>query len=158
MRPTVLPCLTKTCQLLKKKLRRPCRCKCPYLEKLSGRIGFKNRVIDNRNWRLLPIGTAEAATRVFFCFSLGMLATFNLFAKSDCVNDLIASPWHIAAIQGVEATPVQETLFDSRGIQSVVSRDRCIMINAGGSGPNMARKPIRMMMKQMELWLDPSPI
>ena len=48
--------------------------------------------------------------------------------------------WHICCIQEAFSESVQSPLFDARGIQSEVSRDRTIMINSGGSGYKMIRK------------------
>ena len=59
---------------------------------------------------------------------------------NDTHNDLAAQPFHIGCVHEAFAESVQYPLFDSRGIESSVSRDRTIMINSGGGGWNMIRK------------------
>ena len=61
-------------------------------------------------------------------------------SKCDTLNDLLASQFHIACLQEAAALSTQHVLFESRGIRSVVSRDRQTMINAGGTGVKIIRK------------------
>ena len=58
----------------------------------------------------------------------------------DTVNDLAMQPFHIGCVQEAFAESVQYPLFDSRGIESSVSRNRTIMINSGGGGWKLIRK------------------
>ena len=60
------------------------------------------------------------------------------------MNDVMAQTWHVCCIQEAFSESVQHPLFDSRGLESEVSRDRAIMLNSGGSGYNMIRTPMMM--------------
>ena len=62
------------------------------------------------------------------------------YALTDTVNDLTCQNSHMCCIQEAFSESAQSPLFDARGIQSEVSRDRTIMINSGGSGYKTNRK------------------
>ena len=61
-------------------------------------------------------------------------------ARLDTVNDLLATPFHVACVQEAEAYCVQPQMFDARAIHSVCSRDRSTMVNAGGTCFKTIRK------------------
>ena len=67
----------------------------------------------------------------FFTWNAGNL---QRGALDDTHNDLAGQPFHIGCVQEAFAESVQYPLFDSRGLESSVSRDRTIMINSGGGG------------------------
>ena len=110
------------------------------LRNFQAGLGYKHKVIEHQQLSLAANWNSrgfDALVLAFFSWNAGNL---QRHCKGDCLNDLSASPWHVVGIQEAEATSVQQALYDSRGIKSISSRDRCIMINAGGSWYKMARK------------------
>ena len=115
------------------------------LRRSEAGVGFENAALKGRNlakteeWK--GFGHDSKHIQVF-SWNAGNLQRHS---SLDAVNDILASPFHIACIQEAAAYCVQPQLFDSRGITSVSSRDRSTMINAGGTGLKIVRKHIRRM-------------
>ena len=92
----------------------------------------------NTTYLLQQNGKAQVMTRTIFNFHLAR-ENLQRGAMDDTVNGLATQPFHIGCVQEAFAESVQYPLFDSRGIEASVSRDRTIMINSGGGGWTMVR-------------------
>ena len=52
----------------------------------------------------------------------------------DAVNKMMCQNWHAACVQEGNIDSVQQPLYAARAIQSEISEDGSILVNAGGSG------------------------
>ena len=106
----------------------------------SAGIGFKSAVLNDRKLADQAIWDKIGKSSKYIQFFSWNAGNLGRPAQNDLLNDLIASPFHIACLQEAREAVHQRLRYEQRGIRSVQSRDLVSMINAGGSGLKIIRK------------------
>ena len=103
-------------------------------------IGHRNKALRRRPLALASRWASAACDATYVQFLNWNAGHISRNCRQDALNDVLASPYHIETIQEASTVASQPALFESRGIESVSSRDCSIMINSGGAGHKMVRK------------------
>ena len=98
-------------------------------------VGWVNKAVAKQRLTVAAEWDSTAKDAHHMQFSTWNAGNLQRSATDDTPNDLLEQGrFHIACVQEAFAESVQHPLFDSRGVESSCSRDRTIMINAGGGG------------------------